>query len=947
MEPKSQPGLGALSRTPPSKRKNASFPLGRLLSWGLTADARRLEARFDAGCLELALGRYGCLRVRATGSTSTEPDLADAIVRGPLDELPLVAEGVEGGVEIRPRKPDGVFAAEPWKQSSVRLASRGDGTFGVVFRAGAARLFEIHLLDFGAHGESRAALVTGRGARYYGFGEKTGPLEKSGMRFSMRTRDFPVREGLDPLYAAIPFFLWSSPAHKSGSGPPGVRWYYGCSIECFAPSRLDVARSYDDRVIVETDGWGLDLTVFLGPHPKAVLHRYAKRTGFSPLPPLWSLGYHQSRWSYDTQREVLEIAAEFRRRRIPLDAIHIDIDYMDGFRVFTWDKKRFPDPAAMVASLAKLGVKAVCIVDPGIKVDPNFEVYRKAVEGGHLCLDRTGKPFTMWVWPRKAVFCDFDSESARRFWGSLHEGLLDIGVSGIWNDMNEPAGWRFDVRVGRKVILPLLPQDTSDMFQVHPIPGYSPSPTIPHEQVRNIYAYQQCRALVEYLERERPDRRYFVLTRSGYAGIQRFAAMWTGDIASRWSHLAMSLRMLLGLSVSGVGFCGADVGGFVGRPSPELFARWIQLGAFYPFFRTHTQGIWGRQEPWSFGPEVEDIARTYIRLRMSLLPQLYTLFDEYNRTGVPPLRPLFVEHPDDQHAATVDDEALLGTGLLVAPVMRKGARSRAVYFPAGEWVRLDSRGLPDTSARTHRILGPRKTEIDAPLKSLPLYAAAGSAFLWQPPVDCVEDVLSDTPPPLLLHVIGHSGEWFGRVQRAGAEERQEGEKTEYGPFWYYEDDGVSKQYAQGRYLRVPVRVSHTVERDLRASNSSRDPRGIPSSIGSMSIGVRVFEGEGGFETRRLAWIAVWLPPDGELRRIVCNGRARKPASLRADDFWTELTQGYRTTDPDASSRVGPAGAGRIGFDPEAGVVLVPWKPGRPLSIEVELSLAQGRRISRD
>lgn len=947
MEPKSQPGLGAFSRTPPSKGKNASFALGRLLSWGLTNDARRFKARFDAGCLELVLGRYGCLRVRATGSSSPEPDLADAIVRGPLEELPLTAEAVEGGVEIRPREPEGVFSAEPWRESSVRLASRGDGTLEIVFRAGAARLFEIHLLEFGAHGESRAALVTGMGARYYGFGEKTGPLEKSGMRFCMRTRDFPVREGLDPLYAAIPFFLWSSPAHKSGSGPPGVRWYYGCLIECFAPSRMDVARSYNDRVIVETDGWGSDLTVFLGPHPKAVLHRYSTRTGFTPLPPLWSLGYHQSRWSYDTQAEVLEIASEFRRRRIPLDAIHIDIDYMDGFRVFTWDKKRFPDPAAMMASLTKLGVKAVCIVDPGIKADPSFEVYRKVVEGAHLCLDRTGKPFTMWVWPRKAVFCDFDSESARRFWGSLHQDLLDIGVSGIWNDMNEPAGWRFDVRVGRKVILPLLPQDTSNMLQVHPVPGHSRTTRVPHEQVRNIYAYQQCRALVEYLERERPDRRYFVLTRSGYAGIQRFAAMWTGDIASRWSHLAMSLQMLLGLSVSGVGFCGADVGGFVGRPSPELFARWIQLGSFYPFFRTHTQGIWGRQEPWSFGPEVEDIARTYIRLRMSLLPQFYTSFEEFSRTGVPPLRPLFVEHPDDERAATVDDEALLGPGLLVAPIVRKGARSRAVYFPAGEWVRLDSGGLPDTSARTQRILGPRKAEIDAPLHSLPLYAAAGSAFLWQPPVDCVEDVLSDVPPPLFMHVIGHSGEWFRHLYRAWPEEWQGVEKPEYGPFWYYEDDGVSKQHTKGRYLRVPVRVSHTVEEGVAASNSSSDSTGGPRPIVSMSIGVRADQGDGTFETRRSAWMAIWLPPDGELRRIVCNGRARKPVSFNADKLWRELTEGDRTMGLESSAGGDLARVGRTAFDPKAGVVLVPWKPGRPLTVDVELSFAQRRKVFGD
>jgi alpha-glucosidase (family GH31 glycosyl hydrolase) len=1016
------------------KRAKASFYRpGRLLGWDLSSDGKRLRLRFAAASAEVTLSDAGVVRIRAVGGAKLGPDIAAAVVREPIAESAIEADAVGNdavfgfpGVEIRLRNATsaGASGAPPWEDLRIVVRERSDSTFLVEARLGDARtLFAVDFLEFSSSGGARFSLVTGLGAFYFGFGEKTGPMGKANSRLSMRTRDLPVREGLDPLYAAIPFFLWAIPAHKvlptqatqvqvaervrrnrleedARADQRRVKTFarpthafFGLLLECFAPSHFDVAAAFPDRVLMETEAWGADLTVFFGPDPKQVLTAYARRTGLAALPPLWSLGYHQSRWSYDTQAEVLSIASEFRRRGIPLDAIHLDIDYMDGYRVFTWDPRRFPDPKGMCETLADLGVRAVCIVDPGIKVDPGYDIYRKAVSGGHICLADDGTPATMWVWPRKGVFCDFNRPSARRFWGELHERLLAVGISGIWNDMNEPAGWRFDVRLGRKLILPLAPQDTSRMRQTDPLPlpernedqptWLFPRPAsvptacgqgqIPHEAVRNIYAYQECRALSEYLEQEHPDKRYFILTRSGYAGIQRFAAMWTGDIASRWRHLGLSLRMLLGLSVSGVGFCGADIGGFIGRCMPELYARWIQSGVFYPFCRTHTQGLWGRQEPWSFGSEVEDIARRYIKLRMSLLPYIYSVFEEFARSGIPPLRPLFLEYPNDPDALCVEDEAFFGPHLLIAPVLEKGATGRSVYFPAGEWIQLGPAGLPlhveaalgllpgpapcsgrqiaAGQERNRTVVGPRRTEVQAPLWLMPYFARAGSVIFWQRPVSSTEEVLSGKAGPLLAQVFLGSRSALGSSVEGPPSCKDEGGEANLS--YYYEDDGLSNDYKAGAFLRVGVEVGLSAPGQRSRSHKGSHRRGYFADGSGISVSLRASSGEGSFKSKRApSMFVVWLPTiDGKTavpERLSVRGKSVRLEDLRLAPLLRSAVAG----DPSALSELtdsvglgarasGKAERGsrrlpRCFYDKELEAVLVPWSPGVPIEVDILL-----------
>jgi alpha-glucosidase len=489
---------------------------------------------------------------------------------------------------------------------------------------------------------------------------------------------------------------------------------------------------------------------------------------------------------------------------------------MNGYRVFTWNSRRFPDPKQLMSDLAAQGFRAVSIVDPGVKVDPQFPVFNEGVERGFFCRRDDGQPFSLRVWPREAALPDFNREEVREWWGEQHRPLLDAGVAGIWNDMNEPAGWAADVRLGR-VILPYHKQDLSGVVQSDPA---DPQRLVPHERVRNLYGHQECRATRSFLERANPERRPFLLTRSGYTGIQRYAAVWTGDNRSRWSHLRRSIPMLLNLSVSGVAFCGADIGGFLFSCSPELYARWIQLGSLYPFARTHSMWLKRRQEPWRFGSRVEAIARAALELRMRLLPYLYGLFREAEETGAPVWRPLFYEFPDDPGSAAVEDQLMVGPSLLVAPVVERGAREREVYLPPGRWMAWHDDA---------QYVGPRRLRVAAPLEHLPIFIRCGSVIPTQSPVRHVGELPEE---PCVLEVIPGDDTITQHV----------------------EDDGVSTAYRDGAVARTALRLWDRAGGRLRLEIGRREGdfeipvrpvrvvvRGCPAPFGVYLDGHRLSE----------------------------------------------------------------------------------------------------------
>jgi alpha-glucosidase len=660
--------------------------------------ALRLE--LSRGTAELELVDDGVLRLRAWADDvpPLRPELA--LERGAWQAHAGSARERDGGLV--------------WQSTSCPLRIEVDAAplrIRLLDRRGAL-LAELCELAFADSGAARVALCCAPTDRFFGFGEKTGPLDKRGARLAMRNRDPESFEYADPLYVSIPFFL----AQRAEAGSLGVL------LEAFAPSHFDVAASHPERVIIEASAGGLDLALFPGPTPAEVLERFTARAGRAPMPPRWALGHHQSRWGYRSEKDLRRLASELRRRGIPSDAIHLDIDYMDGYRVFTWHPKRFPQPQALLRELRAQGFRVVTIVDPGVKVDPEYAVYRDGATRGVFCKRADGGPFSLRVWPGEAALPDFNRAEVRAWWGAQHRALLDAGVAGIWNDMNEPAGWAADLRLGRAMI-PVKQQDLAQVVQRDPTGAER---DLPHESVRNLYGLQHCRATREALDAEPGGRRPFVLTRSGYTGVQRYAAVWTGDNASRWSHLRGSIPMLLNLSLSGVPLCGADIGGFFRSCTPELYARWIQLGSLYPFARTHSMWATARQEPWSFGPRVEAIAREALRLRMRLLPYLDGLFREAAQTGAPVWRPLFYEFPDDPESAAIEDQLMLGPALLLAPVLTRGARERELYLPPGGWIAWHDGAL---------YRGPRRLRVAAPLEHLPLFARTGSLIPTQSPVE--------------------------------------------------------------------------------------------------------------------------------------------------------------------------------------------------------------------
>ena len=534
------------------------------------------------------------------------------------------------------------------------------------------------------------------GERYFGCGERTAGLEKTGTRQVFWNIDPPAGHtaSFNNLYTSVPFVLC---LHEGRTH--GVFYDHPGRVE------LDLAKADPARVVVEA-AEGLEVSVVLGPTPADVLERYTALTGRTPMPPLWALGNQQSRWSYMTADELRSVAAEFRARRIPCDVLYLDIDHMDGYRVFTWDRERFPDPAGLIASLREDGFRVVVITDPGVKVDEAYPLYVEGRERGSFCLTRDGEELQNVVWPGVCVFPDFTDPAVREWWGSWHEGLVDAGVAGVWCDMNEPA-----------LFVPwhaTMPEDA-----VHPGGGRARL----HGEVHNAYGSYMAQAAREGLARLRPDVRPFVISRAGYAGLQRYALQWTGDNSSWWEHLWMSMPQLQNLGLSGIAWAGVDIGGFFGDCDGELLARWTEFGAFQPFCRNHSAMETTRQEPWAFGEPWESVCRSMLELRMQLLPYLYAAFEECHRTGAPVLRPLLFSYPDDPVTYTADDEFMVGSALLVAPITRPGTEHRHVYLPAGHWRQFWTNEL---------IEGPAHILAHAPLGQPAIYARCNTPIPLYP-----------------------------------------------------------------------------------------------------------------------------------------------------------------------------------------------------------------------
>jgi alpha-glucosidase len=708
------------------------------------------KVAFTAGSsvVQLTLLADDLVRVRASRDGRFGPDLSVAVIDTTWQPPTFTIDSTGADFVIRTSRVGVVVRKNPlrlvFEDSAGTILNEDDPANGMGWDGDEIRVWKMK-----PHDES-----------YFGLGEKAGALNRTGKCFTMWNSDIPgYKADTDPLYQTVPFFY----GIRAGRA-------YGVFFDNTYRSSFDFGKESPDRYSFGAEGGEINYYFFAGPRPDQILSRFTELVGRMPLPPRWSLGYQQCRWSYYPESRVRNLAATFREKKIPCDVIYLDIDYMEGYRIFTWSKKNFPDPKRMIGDLAREGFKFVVIVDPGIKEDTAYTAYQTGSARNIFLKYPNGKPFVGKVWPGDCVFPDFSNPEARTWWGNNFKILTDAGVSGFWNDMNEPSV--FDG-----------PNKTMPLNVVHYDHGFF----TPHAKNHNTYGMLMTRATYEGIRGLRPGERPFVLTRASYAGGQRYAAAWTGDNESRWDNLEMALSMSLGVSISGQPFIGSDIGGFIGNPSGELFARWLQLGVFTPLMRGHSVIGSPDKEPWAFGPKYEEVNRQTINLRYKFLPYIYTVMREASQTGIPAMRPLYFEYPGDPSFVWNEDEFMFGDDLLVAPVLWPGDTTRTLRLPEGEWYDYWT---------NQKYNGGKQISVSAPLDRLPVFVKAGATIPTQQVVQ-----FTDQSPVNPLTLTVYPAPSFSSP--------------------YYEDDGVTFKYEQGDYLRRAYEQRRTKNQiDLRITKSA-------------------------------------------------------------------------------------------------------------------------------
>jgi len=584
---------------------------------------------------------------------------------------------------------------------------------------------------------------------YFGLGDKAGPMNRRNRAFTnWNTDEFGWQESTDPLYKTIPFFI----GLRNGMA-------YGLFFDNPYRSVFDFGKESRDYFSFGAEGGELNYYFIAGPDPKKIVEEYTAMTGRSPLPPLWTLGYQQSRYSYYPESRAREIVRTLREKKIPADAIYFDIDYQQGNAPFTVNREYFPTFEKMISDFRVQGMHTILITDLHIKKDPNhgYAPYDSGMTNDVFVKNPDGSVFVGTVWPGESVFPDFTLTRVRDWWGGLYKDFVGMGAAGFWNDMNEPA-------------LFLRADKTMPLDTVHRLDDGT---TLDHHALHNVYGMQNVRATYDGLRKLQANERPFVLTRAAYSGAQRYAATWTGDNSSTWNHLKMSTPMLLSMGISGFPLIGDDIGGFAGSPTADLLTRWFEVGALNPIYRDHTAKGTADQEPWVHGPEHEAIRRKYIELRYVLMPYLYTGIEEASRTGLPLMRPVFLEYPQASDFYGDNRDFLFGRDFFVAPVTTEMVDAEEISLPPGEW--YDFWTNTKLSSKEKLSLHPR-------LDEMPLYVRAGAIVPMQPLVQSTEEKPNG---PLEL-----------RVYLPGSASNNDCRGT------LYQDDGHTIAYQKGEILRV-------------------------------------------------------------------------------------------------------------------------------------------------
>ena len=596
------------------------------------------------------------------------------------------------------------------------------------------------------------------GERFIGLGEKTGPLDRRGQAYTHWNTDaFGYREEADPIYLSTPFYMG---LHQGRC--------YGLFLVNSYKSHVNLGASNHRFASVTTEGGAMDYILIAGQEPAEILQFYTQLTGRAPLPPRWALGLQQCRYSYYPDYEVTTVAETFRKKAIPADVIYLDIHYMDAYKVFTWHKSYFATPDALLKQLKGIGFNVVVIFDPGIKVEDDYPAYEEGIAGNHFVRYPDGALYQGQVWPGWCHFPDFTRAETRAWWAGMVKQVTDSGVEGFWTDMNEPATW------GQRVPDVLL-------FDMEGRGGS-------HKEAHNLYGMQMARSTYEGARAARNGKRPFVLTRAGFSGVQRYAAVWTGDNRAEDGHMLLGARLLNAMGLTGVGYCGTDIGGFVGDADRDLFARWITIGSFSPMCRIHTMVDSHDSEPWSYGEKNESISRNFINLRYRLMPLYYTLFKEMEESGLPVQRSLALSDPWawQTYDPKYQNQFFIGKHLLVAPCSARQEFAQVYLPPRGsdDWYYL----YDDTRWPSGEPI------VTAPLELLPAFVAPGAII---PMRSVVQHDGQQDDGILTLHV--YRGSETGSVE-------------------LYWDEGDGYGYQSGNYHRRII-TRNPIDRTLTLSRA--------------------------------------------------------------------------------------------------------------------------------
>lgn len=506
------------------------------------------------------------------------------------------------------------------------------------------------------------------GDYFYGLGEKTGNLNKYGYEYEMWNTDEPSAhlEYFKSLYKSVPFYLVLNNNNNTDN-----HYCYGIFFDNTYRTFFDMGKENAEYIYFGADNGNLDYYFIYGKTLKDIIKNYTALTGTTPLPAIKTLGAHQSRWSYGTSKRVDQIIEGFLKNDIPLDFIHLDIDYMQDYKVFTINNDRFPNIEEKIQEWSQKGIDLITIIDPGVKVEDGYTIYEEGKKN-NLFLTKNKKIYQNRVWPGISVYPDFSKEECRNWWKKNTKILTDKKIKGIWNDMNEPAS--FDG-----------PLDDDVEF-------YNDGKPANHLKMHNVYGHLMAKATYEGIK-ENTNERPFVLTRAAYAGTQKYSTFWTGDNQSLWIHLQMAIPMLCNMGMSGFSFVGTDIGGFGGDVTKELLCRWVEVGAFFPLCRNHSSMMTKDQEPFAFDQETLKIYQKAIKGRYQLIPYYYDLFYQGEKSGLPIIRPLVLNYQDDQETYNLNDEFMVGDSILVSPVLESGKTKKLVYLPSGKWYQINTANI--------------------------------------------------------------------------------------------------------------------------------------------------------------------------------------------------------------------------------------------------------------